>query len=91
MARSGAVIAEGGAGVAAEGSADFLMEMVRKEYPRVNGAHSVYAWRGLASSYMLDMRGTRNRGTAGCYPAPEDVAKQGAVFDAFRCGVEVRA
>ena len=72
-----------------EGNHYFPPDSVQREYFKDSKTTSMCPWKGDASSYTLEVDGSKNKDAAWYYPTPKEAAKEIKDYIAFWRGVEV--
>lgn len=88
---NGEVIAESDDTVVVEGNHYFPDSALRREFVTPSALHTNCPWKGTASYYSLQVKGTENRDAVWYYPTPKAGAEQVAGRVAFWKGVQVTA
>jgi uncharacterized protein (DUF427 family) len=86
---NGTVLAESDQTIIIEGNHYFPPDTIKREYFRPSDMHTTCHWKGLASSYNVEVNGQVNNGAAWNYPTPKDAAKEITGYIAFWKGVKV--
>lgn len=92
MARAiwnGEVVAESDAVKVVEGNLYFPPSALRAAFFKPSQTHTTCGWKGVASYYDLEVKGTVNRDAAWYYPEPKAAAAEIAGYVAFWRGVQV--
>ena len=86
---NGEIIAESDKTIIVEGNHYFPEDAVKTEYLKPSETHTLCPWKGLASYYTVDVKGSENKDAAWFYPDTKPAAKQIENFIAFWKGVEI--
>ena len=83
------IIAESDQTIVVEGNHYFPPESIKEEYFSKTESHTACSWKGKASYYSLDVKGSINPNAAWYYPETKEKAKNIENYIAFWKGVEV--
>jgi uncharacterized protein (DUF427 family) len=86
---NGTLLAESEGTVVVEGNHYFPIDSIRSAYFTESPAHSLCAWKGLASYFDVVVDGRTNAGAAWYYPSPSPAAADIKDMVAFWGGVQV--
>ena len=87
---NGEIIAETDKTETVEGNYYFPEEAIKKEFFKKSETHTVCPWKGTASYFTVEVKGSVNKDAAWFYPTPSDAAKNIKNYVAFWKGVEVK-
>ena len=86
---NGEVIAESDNTVVVEGNHYFPADSIKSEYFKSSETHTNCPWKGVASYYSLEVKGSENTDAAWYYPETSELAKGIKDRVAFWRGVEI--